>query len=207
MIREKKPLKHGAGGLTMDEIRIRPCGTGWSYCDGCCDTCMKSFHRATNKTEEAPMDNYTATEQAYKNGYAQGLMDLPQFGEIFYRQQMEKMENAIYQAIVKVGISVDKDKIVKALTNAREFYKEGYEQGQRDAVKHGRWSIRCETHHDTYTGEVDEEFYLECSECHRNVWDVSQDAILMGDYRKAVADFPYCHCGCKMDLEETDETD
>ena len=69
-------------------------------------------------------------------------------------------------------------------------------------VVHGRWSIRCETHRDTHTGEVDEEFYLECSECKRKVWDVSQDAIIMGDYRKAIADFPYCHCGARMDGAE-----
>ena len=72
-------------------------------------------------------------------------------------------------------------------------------------VKHGNWSIRCETQHDTHTGETDEEFYLECSECKRKEWDVSQDAILMGDYRKAIADFPYCHCGAKMDGERRSE--
>lgn len=67
-----------------------------------------------------------------------------------------------------------------------------------EPVKRGQWSIRCDPHTDTYTGETDEEYYLECSECKRKVWDVSQDAIIKGDYRKAIADFPYCHCGAKM---------
>jgi hypothetical protein len=69
-------------------------------------------------------------------------------------------------------------------------------------VVHGHWNIRCESHQDSVTGEVDEEFYLECSECRRKVWDVSQDAIISGQYGKALSDFPYCHCGAKMDKEE-----
>ena len=64
----------------MDEIRMRRCGQSWSYCDGQCDTCMTSYHRSTNRTEEQQMDNYTATEQAYKNGYEQGLKDAVKHG-------------------------------------------------------------------------------------------------------------------------------
>jgi hypothetical protein len=73
-------------------------------------------------------------------------------------------------------------------------------------VVHGHWIIRCETHQDFF-GEVDEEFYLECSECHRKVWDASQDAIISGQYHKATSDFPYCHCGAKMDGGVEDGTD
>lgn len=70
-----------------------------------------------------------------------------------------------------------------------------------DAVEvvHGNWNIRCETHRDYHTGEVDEDFYLECSECHRKVWDVRQDDVLLGRYGKICNDYPYCHCGAKMD--------
>lgn len=65
-------------------------------------------------------------------------------------------------------------------------------------VVHGHWNIRCDSHHDTWTGETDEEFYLECSECKRKVWDVNQMAAMNGDYLKLIADFPYCHCGAIM---------
>ena len=64
-------------------------------------------------------------------------------------------------------------------------------------VKHGNWSIRCKTHHDTHTGEYDEEFYLECSSCGREVWDI--DPADVCNYGKLVAQYPYCHCGAKMD--------
>ena len=67
------------------------------------------------------------------------------------------------------------------------------------SVVHGNWNIRCEAHRDNHTGEVDEEFYIECSECHRKVWDVSQSDVLLGRYGKICNDYPYCHCGAKMD--------
>lgn len=69
-----------------------------------------------------------------------------------------------------------------------------------DAVEvvHGNWNIRCETHRDNHTGEVDEDFYLECSECRRKVWDVSQSDVLLGRYGKICNDYPYCLCGAKM---------
>ena len=66
-------------------------------------------------------------------------------------------------------------------------------------VVQGNWNIRCEAHRDNHTGEVDEDFYLECSECHRKVWDVSQSDVLLGRYGKICNDDPYCHCGAKMD--------
>ena len=66
-------------------------------------------------------------------------------------------------------------------------------------VKHGNWSIRCKTYHDTHTGEYDEEFYLECSSCGREVWDINPADVC--NYGKLVAQFPYCHCGAKMDGE------
>lgn len=66
-------------------------------------------------------------------------------------------------------------------------------------VVHGRWEVKCESHRCDHTGEYDEDYYLECSVCHRKVWDVSQDALIMGDIEKATKDFPFCHCGARMD--------
>lgn len=71
-----------------------------------------------------------------------------------------------------------------------------------EPVVHGNWSLRCETHADTHTGEVDEEFYLECSECKRQVWGIDQNIAVSGDWRKLTAEYPYCHCGTKMNKGE-----
>lgn len=68
------------------------------------------------------------------------------------------------------------------------------------AVRHGRWEVKCESHCCDHTGEYDEDYHLECSVCHQKVWDVSQDALIMGDVEKATRDFPFCHCGARMDL-------
>ena len=63
----------------------------------------------------------------------------------------------------------------------------------------GHWDIRCDYHVDDVTREADESFYLECSECKRKVWDVNQMAAMNGEYRKLIEQYPYCHCGCKME--------
>ena len=62
----------------------------------------------------------------------------------------------------------------------------------------GHWNIRCYSTYDSWTQETDEEFYLECSECKREVWNIDQSAAMGGEYRKLVEQYPYCHCGCKM---------
>lgn len=63
----------------------------------------------------------------------------------------------------------------------------------------GHWNIRCHSTYDSWTQETDEEFYLECSECKREVWNIDQSAAMGGEYRKLVEQYPYCHCGCKME--------
>lgn len=66
--------------------------------------------------------------------------------------------------------------------------------------KTGHWSLRCDARKG-YMDEVDEVFYLECSECRREVWDINQDAVMKGDWLKLTEPFPYCHCGAKMHQE------
>lgn len=66
-------------------------------------------------------------------------------------------------------------------------------------VKRGCWSLRCDSRQDFSTGEYDEDFYLECSECKRKVWDIDQSIAMSGEWGKLVEQYPYCHCGCKMD--------
>ncbi|MBR3972884.1 MAG: hypothetical protein IKJ99_02890 [Oscillospiraceae bacterium] len=63
--------------------------------------------------------------------------------------------------------------------------------------KTGNWILRCE-HRWCFPGEVEEVFHLECSECHRKVWDISQSDAMMCNWEKLIESFPYCHCGAKM---------
>jgi hypothetical protein len=73
-----------------------------------------------------------------------------------------------------------------------------------DPVVHGHWNVGVESHQDFVTGEVDEQFYLECSKCRRRVWGISQDALISGRDDTVVSNFPYCHCGAKMDVDNPD---
>ena len=65
-------------------------------------------------------------------------------------------------------------------TATEQAYKNGYEQGKKDAVRHGRWEHKK---HKLFGNEYD---YI-CSTCGC-------------DY--ALAQYRYCpNCGAKMDLE------
>lgn len=66
-------------------------------------------------------------------------------------------------------------------------------------VKHGRWTIESEVHRYGLEDDVDEEFYLKCSECGREVWGVDYMKVQYGKEEEIFADYPYCHCGAKMD--------
>lgn len=70
--------------------------------------------------------------------------------------------------------------------------------------KTGNWSLRCEPRI-SHLKEVDECFYLECSECHRLVWDINQSHALTGQWKKIIEKYPYCHCGAKMNGGYEDE--
>ena len=65
---------------------------------------------------------------------------------------------------------------------------------QFEIKKQGNWSLRCDSHLDTHTGEYDEEFYLECSVCRRRVYDIDPET----SWIELVSKYPYCHCGAKM---------
>lgn len=66
--------------------------------------------------------------------------------------------------------------------------------------KTGNWSLRCDVRKG-YMDEVDEVFYLECSECKRKVWDINQSDAMAGNWVKLIEPFPFCHCGAKMHQE------
>ncbi len=72
-------------------------------------------------------------------------------------------------------------------TSFEQAYKNGYEQGQRDAVKHGRWT---ENHHVSYDDMREEDVHwytYTCSECAFEAMNNS-----------------HCcpNCGARMDLED-----
>lgn len=75
-----------------------------------------------------------------------------------------------------------------------------------EPVKRGCWSLWCDSRLDQSTGEYDEDFYLECSECKRKALDIDQSIAVSGQWGKLIEQFPYCHCGAKMDGERRETT-
>lgn len=62
-------------------------------------------------------------------------------------------------------------------------YRNGYEQGKKDAVKHGKWKQRLEYY---------EDIIYRCSVCHED-FETTEETPLQNMWN-------YCpHCGAKMD--------
>lgn len=49
-----------------------------------------------------------------------------------FQKMNEDFENAVFEAVQKVGINVDKEELLKALNYDREQYKKGYEDAMKD---------------------------------------------------------------------------
>lgn len=127
---------------------------------------------------------------------------------IIYGRIDTLIEHDILQVVLSYDIKVNKEELEAALRYDRNQYEKGYRDGYskgKDAVVHGRWDVKCDSHLDYASGEFDEDYYIECSECGRKVWDISQDAALFGDWEKIFNKYPYCHCGAKMDGGQNDE--
>lgn len=93
---------------------------------------------------------------------------------VFYDQVMtdlkKQQEEHIYRAVVNVGVSVDKDELVKALNYDRGQYGKGYDDGYDDGYGAAlRERIRCRDC--KYSRDVyeDGECYCERPE-HQLVW-------------------------------------
>lgn len=54
--------------------------------------------------------------------------------ELFYQQQRAEVENEIYKQVMSVGVSVDREELIRALKYDRDQYNAGY----RDGVKAGK---------------------------------------------------------------------
>lgn len=84
-------------------------------------------------------------------------------------------EEHVMRAVADVGIAVDKQRLIKALEDAKSFYEEGYKAA---APKHGHW---------IYFIGLNGCKQCKCSEC----------LVSYGNM-----DTPYCpNCGAKMDEE------
>lgn len=90
----------------------------------------------------------------------------------------DEFDNMVFQTVVKTGVKVDKQELIKALQYDRNQYEKGYADGQRDAVRHGYWKSV------TPAGTV---WIVECSECKERVFATKG----LDKYCK--------NCGAKMD--------
>ena len=54
-------------------------------------------------------------------------------------QFQKGVDEQVHQAVVSVGINVDKDELLRALQSDRGQYRKGYADGVAEAVKHGEW--------------------------------------------------------------------
>lgn len=108
----------------------------------------------------------------------------------------EQLGNGVMEYLYSIDIHVDKEELINALKYDRGQYEKGFRDGVKSAQKYGNWHIRS-----AYLTEPADspfrEYYMECSECGRKVEGISvEDAI---NYRKLCREYPYCHCGAKMD--------
>ena len=69
-----------------------------------------------------------------------------------------------------------------------------------EPVRHGRWIVKCEMRGDPYDDGWWEEWKALCSECGRMIY-LDEYECANGNIKKEIAEFPYCHCGAKMDGE------
>ena len=90
---------------------------------------------------------------------------------------------------------------VYCITNCDKYWDWFHSTIDAEPVRHGRWVVRCDMHGATEDDGWWREWYATCSECGRT--------ILLNDYicetqapENALAQYPHCHCGAKMDLEE-----
>ncbi len=103
------------------------------------------------------------------------------FCENTLKDIVKQQDDYIFQEVQRIGVSVDKDELIRALQYDREQYEKGYADGKRDAVKYGLWTpLQINGH----------AFGVTCSECN-TTWDDKSN---------------YCpNCGAKMDGERRTE--
>jgi hypothetical protein len=90
----------------------------------------------------------------------------------------------IYQAVLNVGVNVNREELEKALRYDRDQYDQGYRDGLREAdIIHGKWIYKGSSEQ---LGGTDATYDYECSSC----------------LRLALEESTYCpRCGALMDGE------
>jgi hypothetical protein len=58
----------------------------------------------------------------------------------------KQLDNDIYQAVIKTGVNVDKDELIKALKYDREQYEKGYRDGYEEGMNAMKNQIILLTH-------------------------------------------------------------
>ena len=62
--------------------------------------------------------------------------------ELMVDQVMDRLDQEIENAVnlsINYEIKVNKEEMIKALQYDRDQYRIGYEQGKKDAIRHGHW--------------------------------------------------------------------
>lgn len=62
-------------------------------------------------------------------------IEIMQLSDAFYRQQEDVQNKAVYSTVLKYGINVDKEELLKALKYDRGQYKKGYDDGYEGGIK------------------------------------------------------------------------
>lgn len=107
---------------------------------------------------------------------------------VYYTDVKHQLEGEILTAIHRVGISVDKDELLRALSYDRGQYNKGYADGKAEATVHGYW-VGLE--YDGYADGCPVYHLWGCSNC-------QEEYESEGD--PPTHDYCPC-CGAKMDAE------
>lgn len=115
----------------------------------------------------------------------------------------EEIESAVYEAVTKVAINVNKEELIKALQYDRHQYEKGYEDATKERktgkwVLHqcqfdGGWDINC-----SVCGEGDNGFFANGREDAE--YKLKHHYLMDAKRRKGMR---YCnYCGAKMEVDE-----
>ena len=111
--------------------------------------------------------------------------------ELIQTNMRMEQEGAVMRAVANVGVNVDKERLVRAIEDARSFWLEGYNEGVNAGRPHGRW-VGIE--YDGYADGCPVYDLGECSNCGQE--ESGEDVPEQN---------PHCRgCGAKMDEEEED---
>lgn len=84
--------------------------------------------------------------------------------EVIQTQMRNQIEGNIYQAVMNVGVNVDKEKLLKALHYGREQYQKGYKD-RDDQI------VRCkDCKHWLSMNRFDPDYHPGRGECELNCW-------------------------------------